>query len=131
MGQRDQTAELTASDGGTLNEVGFSVAISGSTIVAGARYGTVKGNLRQGALYVFSKPSSGPWVNATQTAELTASDGAAEDYLGASVAMSGSTIVAGAPDHEVSGQIYQGAVYVFAEPAGGMPTAPPRPRPLS
>ncbi len=114
-----QTAELTASDGGTLNEVGFSVAISGSTIVAGARYGTVKGNLRQGALYVFSKPSSGPWVNATQTAELTASDGAAEDYLGASVAMSGSTIVAGAPDHEVSGQIYQGAVYVFAEPAGG------------
>ena len=46
---------------------------------------------------MFSKPSSGPWINATQTAKLTASDGAETDELGYSVAISGSTIVTGAP----------------------------------
>ncbi len=114
-----QTAELTAKDGETFDELGFSVAVSGSTIVAGARYHTVNGHAKQGAVYVFSRPSSGPWVNATQTAELTASDGAAVDYLGTSVAVSGSTIVAGSELHTVSGHAEQGAVYVFSEPSTG------------
>jgi hypothetical protein len=112
-----QTAELTAKDGATLDELGFSVAVSGSTIVAGARYHTVNGHAKQGAVYVFSEPSTGGWVNATQTAELTASDGAEDDYLGASVAVSGSTILAGSELHTVNGHAEQGAVYVFSEPS--------------
>ena len=42
----------------------------------------------QGAVYVFTEPSGG-WSTATQTAELAASDGAADDNLGWSVAVSG------------------------------------------
>ena len=44
---------------------------------------------------MFVKPAGG-WASATETAKLTASDGAAGDDLGQSVAISGDTIVAGA-----------------------------------
>ena len=49
----------------------------------------------QGAAYVFTEPGSG-WANMTQTAELTPSDGAADDKFGDSVAISGNTVVVGA-----------------------------------
>ena len=115
-----QSAELTASDGAAGDELGGSVAVSGSTIVAGAPQHAVAGHAAQGAVYVFSKPASGGWKNATQTAELTASDGAADDELGYSVGFSGSTIVAGAPGaHAVAGQGGKGAVYAFSAPASG------------
>jgi hypothetical protein len=57
----------------------------------------VGSNNHQGAAYVFVKPGGG-WSSGTQTAKLTASDGAAGDALGASVGVSsdGSTVVAGA-----------------------------------
>lgn len=47
-----------------------------------------------------------------QSAELTASDGAAGDALGLSVAVSDDTIVASAPFHLVGGGAQQSAVYV-------------------
>ena len=118
-----QTAELTASDGATGDELGNSVAISGSTIAAGAPEHAVAGNGGQGAVYVFSAPASGVWKNTTQTAELTASDGAASDELGGSVAVSGSTIAAGAGGHTVADHDGQGAVYVYSEPASGWKSA--------
>jgi hypothetical protein len=58
-----------------------------------------------------------------QLAKLTASDGAASDYLGASVAISGDTIAVGAPGAVVSGVANTGAVYVFVKPAGGWANA--------
>ena len=48
----------------------------------------VGANNLEGAAYVFTKPAGG-WENKTQTAELTASDGAERDHLGDSVAVSG------------------------------------------
>ena len=54
-----------------------------------------------------------PWV---QQAELTASDGAAFNYFGISVAVSGTTAFVGAPFHTVGST--QGAVYVFVESNG-------------
>ena len=113
-----QTAELTASDGLAGDELADSVSISGSTIVAGAARHEVGSHPMQGAAYVFAEPSGG-WVNATQTAELTASDGAEGDYLGSSVAISGATILAGAPYRDVESQRYEGVLYEFSEPAGG------------
>jgi FG-GAP repeat/Invasin, domain 3 len=111
----EQTGELTASDGAASDFFGYSVAVSGSTIAVGARGHAVGANAAQGAVYVFTEPASGVWANATQSAELTASDGAASDSLGSSVAVSGTTIAAGAPSHDGG----DGAVYVFAEPASG------------
>jgi hypothetical protein len=117
-----QAAELVASDVVDSDNFGTSVAISGDgrTIVVGSPYH----GSEAGAAYVFSEPTSGGWVDATQTAELTASDGAATagyqepgDELGDSVAISGdgSSIVAGAPYHSS----HAGAAYVFNQPASG------------
>ncbi|MGB8013396.1 MAG: choice-of-anchor D domain-containing protein [Terriglobales bacterium] len=51
----------------------------------------------------------------SQQAELTASDGAADDNFGSSVAVSGNTVVVGAPSHTVGSNTLQGAAYVFVQ----------------
>jgi hypothetical protein len=62
-----------------------------------AFYGNTGSNAADCTLSVRRDPGTG-WATATQTAKLTASDGAADDELGSSVAISsdGSTVVAGA-----------------------------------
>ena len=75
---------------------GDSVSISGNTVVVGAPDATIGSNSQQGAAYVFTESGSG-WANMTQTAKLTASDGAAGDAFGISVSISGNTVVVGAP----------------------------------
>jgi len=97
-----QQAELTASDGAAQDYFGESVAISGSTVVVGA-----SGNeATTGTAYVYVQ-SGTTWP---QQAELTASDGGDGDNFGLSVAISGSTVMVGAPYH---GSMASGAVYVF------------------
>jgi uncharacterized repeat protein (TIGR01451 family) len=49
----------------------------------------------------------------THTAKLTAADGAAHDWFGHSVAISGDTVVAGAHQADVGSNLEQGAAYVF------------------
>jgi hypothetical protein len=120
-------AKLLASDGTHDDELGNAVAASadGSTVVAAAWAATVSGKAVQGALYVFERPAGG-WSNAAQAAKLTASDGAAQDTLGYSVAVSsdGSTVVAGAPYATAAANATgPGAVYVFIRPAGGWKNA--------
>jgi hypothetical protein len=108
-----QQAELSASDGGPGAQLGTSVAIDGDTVVAGApeyHAGHVDG---VGAAWVFVRSGSS-WE---QKARLDPSDGAEWDGFGRSVAVTGDTIVAGAPGHEVSETPYAGAVYVFT-PSG-------------
>ena len=66
----------------------------------------------QGAAYVFVKAGTG-WVSMTETAKLTASDGAADDGFGISAAIDGDTVVAGAAGAAIGSNTQQGAVYVF------------------
>src|SRR5205085_3257056 len=56
-----------------------------------------------------------------QLSELTASDGQLSDQprLGVSVAISGNTVVAGAPGAQIGQTVGQGAVYVFVKPTNG------------
>ena len=114
LGAWQQTAELAAADGTGDDRLGSSLAMSGNTIAAGAYFHDVGTNADQGAVYVFSD-SLGTWQ---QTAELTAGDGAADDVLGSSVAISGDTIVAGASSHAVDANTDQGAVYAFSQISG-------------
>ena len=116
----NQTAELTSSYGAASGTFGKSVAISGDTVVVGAYWATVGGNSEQGAAFVFVEPGS-TWANMTQTAELTASDGAANDQFGNSVAIDSETdtVVVGAYNATVGGNFEQGAAYVFVEPSSG------------
>jgi hypothetical protein len=109
-----QTAKLTAADGALGDEFGEAVAIDGHTIVIGAPQHTVGTNADQGAVYVFSD-TSGSW---TKTAELSASDGQANDGFGAVLAVSGSTIGVAEPDHRAGALTGQGAALVFSDTAG-------------
>ena len=113
-----QTAKLTASDGAAGDLFGSSVSISGKRWWS-ERRATVGGNIAQGAAYVFTEPGSGWTEILTQTAKLTASDGAAGDYFGISVSISGNTVVVGANLATVGGNVNQGAAYVFTEPGTG------------
>jgi hypothetical protein len=111
-----QTAVLTGPTVTYDFELGRSVAIDGSTIVAGAPLWENGGAITVGAAYVFVKPNTG-WANGTQTAVLTASDGGTGDQFGNSVDVSGSTIAVGDP--QPSANPDHGATYVFDEPGGG------------
>jgi FG-GAP repeat protein len=108
-----QTTVLSPSDGEPGDAFGDAVALTGdgSTAVVGAPVhgGAFTG---VGAAYVFGESGEG-W---TQTAELSPSDGAAEDGFGISVAVSrtGSVVAIGASGHHKA----FGSAYVFTRSAG-------------
>jgi nucleoside-specific outer membrane channel protein Tsx len=108
-----QQAKLTASDGAAGDQFGYSVSVSGSTALVGAAFHQVGPHIAQGAAYVFAQ-SGTTW---SQQAELTASDGAANDGFGVSVAVSGSTALVGSPGHPFSSSsgFGPGAAYVFVQ----------------
>jgi FG-GAP repeat len=62
------------------------------------------------AAYLFVKPASGWKTTSKFNAKLTATDGG---FFGTSVSITGTTVVAGAPDADIGGNKYQGKAYVF------------------
>jgi hypothetical protein len=119
-----QSAKLVASDGAAGDQLGpVTISADGSVVVAGSR-AAVGGHGDQGAVYVFVRPAAG-WSDGTETAKLTAAGGAANDGLGASVAVSGDggTVVAGAPGASFLGHAGQGVAYLFQRPSGGWASA--------
>ncbi len=113
----NESAKLLASDGAANDDFGWSVAISGDTVVVGALLHDDIGS-DSGAAYVFVKPAGG-WIGTlNQSARLRAFDEAAGDFFGNSVAISGDTVVVGALLHDDIGSD-SGAAYVFVKPAGG------------
>ncbi len=114
-----EQAKLTASDAAAGDRLGVSVAISGDTVVAGAFGDEVGTNIFQGSSYVFVRPEGSGWVDMTESAKLTASDGAAIDLFGVSVAISGDIVVVGAQSDDIGANGNQGSAYVFVKPVGG------------
>ena len=124
-----ETAKLTAFGAAESDEFGISVAVHGETVVVGAHLddhtdGDGDTDDDEGAAYVFTKPGSGGWADATETAKLTASDGTANDKFGISVSLDDDTVVVGAhqPQYEENGanvEVGPGAAYVFTKPATG------------
>ncbi len=75
-------------------------------------------NSGQGAAYVFVKPGI-TWANRTESAKLTASDGASGDSIGHAVHINTSVIAVGAPNFNQGTLSDASAAYVFLEPTGG------------
>jgi hypothetical protein len=99
----DEQAKLTASDGSEYEWFGYSVAVSGDTIVVGANFD----DMETGAAYVYKyNESTFTW---DEQAKLTASDGQNFEEFGHSVAVSGDTIVVG----KCGDDSYRGAAYVY------------------
>jgi hypothetical protein len=126
-----QQAYLKAFNTGTNDRFGFSVAVSGDTVVVGAHHESsnangVNGNqtnccaYHSGAAYVFARSGT----NWSQQAYLKASNTGVSDFFGWSVAASGDTVVVGAYGESsnasgVNGNqsdnsaAFSGAAYVF------------------
>ncbi len=112
-------ARLAMPDGETEGKFGHSVAVSGGTIVVGA-YGTesYEGPQYKGSAFVYTKPDGG-WTSTSSAAKLSAIAGDPRDEFGRTVAVSGDTIVVGAPgDRNLWGR-RSGSAYVFTRPEAG------------
>jgi hypothetical protein len=105
-----QTQKLLAGDGASDDGFGFSVSVSGDSILIGAPYATVGGNGGQGAAYLFSA-NQGQWQEA---GKLVADDGGVSNNFGWSVAIDGSSAVVSAPVAPVGDNALQGKAYIFS-----------------
>jgi hypothetical protein len=101
--------ELLAPDGAVWEWFGRAVAISGTTAVIGAYDHLVTPDGTCGAAYVFVR-SSGVW---TFQQELHAPDPGSGDDVGYAVAISGDTVLVGAPGSYNPSAVTGGAVFVF------------------
>lgn len=105
-------SKLEAADAALNDNFGVAVVVDGDRAVIGAHLEDEAGT-NAGAAYVFQRAGT-TW---SQAAKLTASDGGGSDAFGRSVALSGDTIVVGAPNDD-DGGTNAGAAYVF-EWSGG------------
>lgn len=104
-----QLFKLTASDAAESDSFGYSVAISGTTVIVGAR----GDNSSTGAAYVFDSTTG------LQLFKLTASDGAFTDNFGGSVAISGTTAIVGARFSDDAGFFSNsGSAHIFDTTTG-------------
>ena len=128
-----EAAKLTAPDGSMDGKFGHSVAVSEDTVVVGAYLADGDDNEEDfGKAYVFIKPSGG-WTETSDSVELMAPDGAKSREFGWSVALSGDTLVVGAPytgefiDREIYREEdaaedktpYLGSAYVYTKSDSG------------
>jgi uncharacterized repeat protein (TIGR01451 family) len=102
---------LSAGDPAPFTEFGYSVAVDGGTLIAGAPFARGPGaGPGAGAAYVFAR-SRGGWV---QQARLTAQGAADGAEVGAAVAVAGGIAVVGARRDGTGGQAGAGAAYSFS-----------------
>jgi len=100
--------QLLASDRHDFDLFGWSLQISGDTLVIGAPRADA-GGVDAGAAYVFRR-SGGVW---SEVAKLLASDAVDGGRMGESVAIEGDTIVVGGTGMSTPAGIPSGAAYVF------------------
>ena len=102
----DGTGEvkITASDGATNDQFGWSVAISDTKVVVGSNNDDDAGT-DSGSVYVYN-------LDGTGELKIVASDGASGDKFGGSVAMSDTKIVVGSNNDDDAGS-GSGSAYVY------------------
>jgi hypothetical protein len=96
---------LKASDASAKSYFGTSVATDGETIVIGAH----GDDTYAGAAYVFVRDGT-TWV---EQQKLVPDNSAADDWFGCSVAVEGDTVLVGAENDDVPGNLNIGLAYVF------------------
>jgi hypothetical protein len=107
-----QQQKLVAVNGQANDLLGCAVAIDGNTAVIGAHKDRSASGVKPGTAYVFVR-SGNLWI---QQQELNAGENG--DRFGYAVAISGDTIVIGAPNDDISNRSNQGSAYVFVRSAG-------------
>lgn len=103
----NRALKTSASDGEAGDFFGSSVSLSGNFAIVGA-YGDDDNGIDSGSAYIFERAETG-WI---QRAKLLASDGAAGDYFGHSVSISGNYAIIGAYGDDDQGS-NSGSAYVY------------------
>ncbi|HKQ46449.1 MAG TPA: FG-GAP repeat protein [Phycisphaerae bacterium] len=104
-----EQGKLTLLNAAANTFLGISAAVDGDTALIGANRDDLVGGADAGSAYVFTR-SAGVWTQATG---LSASDGAASDFFGDSVALSGNTALVGAAFDDIPAGSETGSAYVF------------------
>jgi uncharacterized repeat protein (TIGR01451 family) len=103
--------KVMAPDGRLGDEFGRSASVDEDWLAVGAPFADGPRAGGSGVVYLFRHQDSTPsWVYA---AKLSASDGARGDQFGLTLALSGNTLVVGAPDAVGTAGSLSGVVYVF------------------
>ncbi len=105
-----QIAKLLPNDGAAEDEFGISVAIKGTIAIIGAFFDDDNGS-KSGSAYLFDTTTG------KQLFKLLPLDGAAIDYFGRSVAISGAIAIVGAPGDDDTGS-NSGSAYLFDTTTG-------------
>jgi hypothetical protein len=100
--------KLTASDAAASDQFGLSVSIDGDYAIVGALVGDSTIATDSGAAYIFKRDGT-TW---SEIKKLTASDSAASDYFGGSIAIDGTYAIVGAQGEDSS----TGAAYIYEAP---------------
>ncbi|EPR73959.1 quinoprotein [Winogradskyella psychrotolerans RS-3] len=108
----NEIINATASDTAADDWFGYSVAIDGDYAIVGAPYND-DASLNSGSAYIFVR-SGGSWI---EQVKLTASDAAANDQFGRSVAIDGDYAIVGAYYNDDNGS-GSGSAYVFMRSGG-------------
>jgi len=111
---------VAASDGGSMDDFGCSVAVSGDTVIVGARYDETPDGSDAGSAYVYRR-SGGVW---SEEAHLLDSEGG-QGHFGTSVAIEGDVAIVGQPWQSKGGTLRTGAVRTFTR-SGSAWTMGPR-----
>jgi hypothetical protein len=106
-------AKFVPAAGGSFDEYGATVSISGETLVIGARLDDTSGS-DAGAAYIYTR-SGTIWTLETM---LLAPDGLPMDRFGRAVAVDGDTALISAPRDDTTGGVNAGSVYVFLRTGG-------------
>jgi len=96
--------KILASDGAAGERFGFSVAVGSGRVVVGAYLDGDNGS-NSGSAYIFD-------LDGNEITKILASDGAAGDFFGNSVAVGSGRIVVGAPFNDDNGSS-SGSAYIF------------------
>src|SRR5690606_33974231 len=106
------------SPGDATDFFGTAVALAGDELFVGARVASVDGVDRCGAVFTYRRDTSGEVATWSPGPVLVAPDAARNADFGASIAVSGPTLVIGAPRRDGTHGQQSGAVYVATLSAG-------------
>lgn len=101
--------KLVASNAKTNDKLGYSVAINGDTIVAGAYFYDTPTTQNAGAAYIFQRFNS-TWA---ETSSVVLDNPAPGDLLGTGVAISDTTIAVGSPNADIPERVNIGSAFVY------------------
>ncbi|MCC6679214.1 MAG: hypothetical protein IT436_18970 [Phycisphaerales bacterium] len=108
-----------APDGASMDEFGCGVAVSGDTVIVGARYDDNERGTDAGSVYVF-RGAGGTWGLEAKLLD----DESSNAHFGTSVAVEGDIAIVGSPWKSKGGTLKTGALRVFTRTGAAWPIGP-------